>query len=99
MEQHCRLDREPWSLIVQRQEYTSFWNTTDQVARTKYDYFKRRFPEEDVEMPIDEVPVISFLDDAGCLKVIEQADARLVDAFKHEERGPVRSSSLELCGL
>ena len=50
-------------------------------------------------MPIDEVPVISFLDDAGCLKVIEQADARLVDAFKHEERGPVRSSSLELCGL
>ena len=50
-------------------------------------------------MPIDEVPVISFLDDTGCLKVIEQADARLVDAFKHEERGPVRSSSLELCGL
>lgn len=67
---------------------------TDQVAAAKYDYFKRRFPEEDVEMPIDEVPVVSFLDDTGCLKVIEQADARLVDVFKYEERGPVRNSSL-----
>ena len=78
------------SLIIERQEYTKFWNMTDQVARTKYSYFKRRFPDEEIEMPRIEAPVVSFLDDMGCLRVIEQADARLVDVFKSEERGPVK---------
>mmetsp|Transcript_19602 Transcript_19602/g.46006 ORF Transcript_19602/g.46006 Transcript_19602/m.46006 type:complete len:441 (+) Transcript_19602:161-1483(+) len=80
-------------------KYTKFWNMTDQVAAAKYDYFKRRFPEEHVEMPIDEVPVVSFLDDTGCLKVIEQADARLVDVFKYEERGPFKADICRVAEL